>query len=125
MIRIGPPGADLPSRFALPEYVFTDLEGKPVHPDAVSGTFERAVARSGLPRLTLRGLRHSHVVALIAEGFSPKLIQERLGHSSIQVTFDIYGHLLPGADEEAAATDFANATPGGLRVVSGGSSPNA
>ncbi|HZJ25876.1 MAG TPA: tyrosine-type recombinase/integrase [Acidimicrobiia bacterium] len=105
---------------ALPEYAFTDLGGAPVHPDSVSSTFNRAVTRSGLPRLTLHGLRHSHVVALIAEGFSPKLIQVRLGHSSIVVTFDIYGHLLPGADEDAAAaTDFASATPRGLRVVSG------
>ena len=48
-------------------------------------------------------LRHSHVAALIAQGEHPKVIQTRLGHSSIKVTQDRYGHLLEGLDEAAAA----------------------
>jgi len=48
-------------------------------------------------------LRHSHVAALIAQGEHPKVIQTRLGHSSIQVTLDRYGHLFEGLDEAAAA----------------------
>ena len=48
-------------------------------------------------------LRHSHVAALIAQGEHPKVIQTRLGHSSIKVTLDRYGHLFEGLDEAAAA----------------------
>jgi integrase len=43
-----------------------------------------------------------HAALLIAEGVHPKIIQERLDHSSIRVTLDTYGHLLPGVDEVAA-----------------------
>ena len=48
-------------------------------------------------------LRHSHVAALIAQGEYPKVIQTRLGYSSIKVTLDRYGHLFDGLDEAAAA----------------------
>ena len=48
-------------------------------------------------------LRHSHVAALITQGEHPKVIQTQLGHSSIKVTQDRYGHLLEGLDEAAAA----------------------
>ena len=47
-------------------------------------------------------LRHSHVAALIARGEHPKVIQTRLGHSSIKITLDRYGHLFDGLDEAAA-----------------------
>jgi hypothetical protein len=47
-------------------------------------------------------LRHSHVAALIAQGEHPKVIQTRLGHSSIKITLDRYGHLFDGLDEAAA-----------------------
>jgi integrase len=47
-------------------------------------------------------LRHTHAAILIAQGEHPKVIQLRLGHSSIQVTLDTYGHLFEGLDEAAA-----------------------
>ena len=47
-------------------------------------------------------LRHSHVALLIEAGEDPKVIQERLGHASISVTYDTYGHLFPGRDALAA-----------------------
>jgi len=47
-------------------------------------------------------LRHTHAAWLIAEGEHPKSIQTRLGHSSIQVTIDRYGHLMDGLDEQTA-----------------------
>jgi len=47
----------------------------------------------------LHDLRHTAAALLIAEGAHPKAIMERLGHSSIEVTLDRYGHLLPGLDE--------------------------
>jgi integrase len=61
-----------------------------------------AVAAAGLEPLRLHDLRHTHAAWLIAQGEHAKVISERLGHSSITVTFDVYGHLMPGMDEEVA-----------------------
>ena len=54
------------------------------------------------PTLRFHDLRHSHAAMLIAQGEHPKVIQNRLGHSSIKVTLDTYGHLFEGLDEAAA-----------------------
>lgn len=47
-------------------------------------------------------LRHTHASLLIAEGVHPKKIAERLGHASIKLTMDLYGHLFEGSDKESA-----------------------
>ncbi len=52
--------------------------------------------------LRFHDLRHTHAAMLIPQGEHPKVIQLRLGHSSIQVTLDTYGHLFEGLDEAAA-----------------------
>lgn len=64
--------------------------------------FLPAVRASVGEPMRFHDLRHSHVAALIAQGEHPKLIQTRLGHSSIKVTLDRYGHLFEGLDEAAA-----------------------
>jgi integrase len=61
-----------------------------------------AVRKSIGGALRFHDLRHSHAALLIAEGAHPKLIQERLGHTSIRVTLDLYGHLFSGLDQAAA-----------------------
>jgi len=71
------------------------------------GTFgriwRRAVAESVGAPCRIHDLRHTHAAWLIAEGEHPKTIQVRLGHSSIQVTIDRYGHLMDGLDHQTAA----------------------
>ena len=68
--------------------------------------FPRWTLRAGVPDRPLppvvEYLRHTHASLLVAQGEHPKVISERLGHSSIAVTFDVYGHLMPGLDEEVA-----------------------
>jgi len=59
-----------------------------------------ALRSSGLNGVTIHGLRHSSVALAIAEGAHARQIQERLGHSSITTTMDIYGHVLSSSDEE-------------------------
>jgi len=61
-----------------------------------------AVAAAGLGPLRFHDLRHTQAAWLIAQGEHAKVISERLGHSSITVTFDVYGHLMPGMDEGVA-----------------------
>ena len=65
--------------------------------------FRPAVERSGLSAcLRFHDLRHTCVALLVAQGADPMAIEERLGHSSITVTLDQYGHLLPAIDEALA-----------------------
>ena len=52
--------------------------------------------------LTFHRLRHAHATLALTAWLNPKIVSERLGHSSIAVTMDIYSHILPGMQEEAA-----------------------
>jgi integrase len=61
-----------------------------------------AVTAAHLDGLTFHGLRHTAVGLMIALGYQPAVIQKRMGHSSIRTTMDVYGHLLPSADEAVA-----------------------
>ena len=55
-----------------------------------------------MPKIRFYDLRHTHASLLIAEGVHPKKIAERLGHASIKLTMDTYGHLFDGSDRESA-----------------------
>ena len=56
----------------------------------------------GLPRVTLKGLRHTHATLLLELGEHPKVVQERLGHSTITTTMNIYSHVTPTMQRDAA-----------------------
>ncbi|MGN6741981.1 MAG: tyrosine-type recombinase/integrase, partial [Amnibacterium sp.] len=60
------------------------------------------VARAQLPPITFHGLRHHHASLMIAQGVDLAVVSKRLGHSSIAITNDLYGHLLRGANKAAA-----------------------
>ena len=75
-----------------------------LHPTRVSETFDRLVKHSGLPRIRLHDLRHGHATLALAAGVHPKVVQERLGHSSVAFTLDRYSHVVPAKQEDAAAT---------------------
>lgn len=83
-------------------FIFSDINGKPYHPDSVSTWWTRFIKRHNLPKVTLHGLRHTSATILINKGVHPKLISERLGHSDIRVTMNTYGHVLRQADKSAA-----------------------
>jgi integrase len=76
--------------------------GNDGHPG--SRWFEQHARRAGLPKIRLHDLRHSYASAALAAGVPAKVISERLGHATIAVTMDIYSHVLPGLDREAADT---------------------
>jgi integrase len=84
------------------DLVFRSPDGGPLrHKNFYARHFKPAVARAGLPRRTrFHDLRHSYASLLIAQGAHAKVVQERLGHSSIRVTLDVYGHLLPSLHED-------------------------
>lgn len=76
--------------------------GQPVNPDYLGRAFKRCKEKAGLDiEATFHTIRHTHASILLKAGVHPKVVQERLGHSSIQITLDTYSHLIPSMQEEA------------------------
>lgn len=94
-------------------YVFGNDAGEIRSPNEVSRRWSRRVKREQtdldeLPRVTLKGLRHTHATLLLELGEHPKVVQERLGHSTITTTMNIYSHVTPTV--QGAAVDRFAAT---------------
>jgi len=84
--------------------LFVWPSGGPLHPDTITATFHRHCQAAGLPRIRLHDVRHSYATAALIAGVSPKIISERLGHSTVAFTLQTYAHVIPTMDEAAAAT---------------------
>ena len=84
------------------DFAFAHLDGTPLDPSTVSHAFNKVIRRAGLPHIRLHDLRHTHASLLLQAGTHPKVVQERLGHSSIRVTLDTYSHVVGGLQEVAA-----------------------
>ena len=82
--------------------VFTMPDGTLVHPEAFSKVFDRRVAAWGYPHLTIHGLRHTWATVALSSGVHPRVVQERLGHSTIAVTLQTYSHVTPRVHDGAA-----------------------
>ena len=90
--------------------VFLTPQGQSVDGDNLrSRVFYRVLEQAELPKIRLHDLRHTYASLLIQQGESLAYVQQQLGHSSIQVTVDVYGHLIPGANR--AAVDRLDAQP--------------
>jgi integrase len=87
--------------------VFTGDLGEPLRPNSIGQAFNRLVKASGLPRIRLHDLRHTHGSHLLLAGVNVKVVSERLGHASVSFTLDTYGHVMPGQQAEAAAAAAA------------------
>ncbi len=85
------------------DLIFAGPDGAPLSPDSVSSTVSRLCRQLKLPKgASLHTLRHSHGSHLLAAGMDLPVVSERLGHSSVRVTADIYSHAIRGRDDEAA-----------------------
>jgi integrase len=91
----------------------TRADGGPMPPRSLSHEFAKVTNPvMGNPRVRFHDLRHSHATQLLLAGVHPKVAQERLGHSSISTTLDLYSHVTKTMQEDAAAkldTAFRNA----------------
>ncbi|MED4240003.1 tyrosine-type recombinase/integrase [Priestia megaterium] len=67
--------------------------GQPINSATLAKIFNRIIKKSGVPKLRFHDLRHTHATLLLEAGVSLKEVQERLGHSSIKMTGDIYAHV--------------------------------
>lgn len=84
------------------DLVICTINGKPCSPRNISRIWYELLKKSELPRLTFHDLRHTHASLLLKNNEHPKVVSERLGHSKIQITIDLYSHLFPNMQEEAA-----------------------
>jgi len=94
-------------RLACPQsafdLIFPNEAGKPLSPiNMVRRKFEPALKRVGIERIRFHDLRHTYASIQIELGENPKYIQHQMGHSSIKITFDTYGHLMKTVNREAA-----------------------
>jgi len=84
-------------------FVYAQEDGSPLQPRTLTHAWAKAIAKTDLPRIRFHDLRHAHATHLLQSGVHPKVASERLGHSRVGVTLDIYSHVLPGMQEDAAS----------------------
>ena len=75
--------------------------GSQVDPSNLRKLFHRLLVDAGMRRVRFHDLRHTFASLLLQNGETPTYVKEQMGHSSIQVTVDIYGHLVPGGNRAA------------------------
>lgn len=78
-------------------------DGQPLHPNSVSDAFRKIRKKVGFLHVGYHDLRHSHTTQLLKQGINIKVVSERLGHANIATTLEIYAHVLPSMQEEAAS----------------------
>jgi integrase len=84
-------------------WVFTDEVGRPLHPQTVTVSFRRHAAAAGLPPIRLHDLRHTAATLALTAGLHPRVVADRLGHSSTQLTMDTYSHVAEQLQADAGA----------------------
>jgi integrase len=85
------------------DLVFQRRPGAPLWPGEVTKHFKRLIKQTGAPLIRLHDLRHTHATLALEAGIHPKIVSERLGHSSVAITMDVYSHAVPHMQTEAAA----------------------
>ncbi len=90
-------------RLADSHHVVHRGDGLPMQPHSLTSAFTRFQRRHRLTHVRLHDLRHTHATQMLADGVHPKVAQERLGHSSIAITLDLYSHVMPGMQAGAAS----------------------
>lgn len=82
--------------------VYANPDGTPYPPDSLTATFRSMVRKTALVGVRFHDLRHTHATQLLLQGVHPKIVSERLGHATVSITLDLYSHVLPGMQEDAA-----------------------
>jgi integrase len=97
LLRLGSPLTD-------DTFVVAQANGQPFQPRSITHQWHLLLSRNKhLPRIRLHDLRHAHATHMLSSGVHPKVASERLGHSKVGITMDLYSHVMPGMQEDAAA----------------------
>jgi integrase len=84
-------------------FVVAQVDGSPLQPRSITHEWMRLIKLTALPRIRFHDLRHTHATHLLEAGVHPKVASERLGHSKVGITLDLYSHVLPGMQADAAS----------------------
>jgi integrase len=84
-------------------FLYAREDGGPIQPRSLTHAWNQMLAKTTLPRIRFHDLRHAHATHLLSSGVHPKVASERLGHSKVGITLDLYSHVLPGMQADAAA----------------------
>ncbi|MBA2488786.1 MAG: site-specific integrase [Chloroflexi bacterium] len=90
------------SRWQVSDQVFTSTIGTPLDGVTVTHRFQDTLRRLGMPHQRFHDLRHACASLLLAQGVSPRVVMETLGHSQISVTMNVYSHVIPALQRDAA-----------------------
>lgn len=90
-------------RLSDDDFVCTHADGRMMQPVWITHEWIRLIRKTSLPAYRFHDLRHAHATHLLASGVHAKVASERLGHSEVGITLDLYSHVLPGMQEDAAA----------------------
>jgi integrase len=88
----------------IPQLVFTSQRLTPMNPNNLLRQFKALCKKAGVHVIPFHALRHTHATLMLQEGVHPKIVSERLGHSRVGVTMDVYSHVLPDMQTQAALT---------------------
>jgi integrase len=83
-------------------FVVAQVDGRPLQPRSLTHEWVRVLGKTSLPRIRFHDLRHTHATQMLSAGVHPKIASERLGHSNIGITLDLYSHVMPGMQADAA-----------------------
>ena len=84
-------------------FVCAREDGAPLQPNSLTIYWARLATILPLPRIRFHDLRHGAATHMLSLGIHPKIASERLGHARVGTTLDVYSHVLPGMQEDAAA----------------------
>jgi integrase len=87
------------------DLLFCTCDNKELRPNTISRAWTVIAHRAGVKVIRFNDARHTHASLMLKQGIHPKVVQERLGHSSISTTLNIYSHVAPGM-QQAAANKF-------------------
>ncbi len=85
--------------------VFCYADGSPILPDSVTHSFKKIVRKIELEDIRFHDMRHTHASLMLKQGIHPKVVSERMGHSTISMTLDTYSHVTTGI-QQAAVLSF-------------------
>ena len=96
-------GIQWDSDWARAPWVFTTKTGRWLAPNHVHETFKRLLHRAHLPpAIRIHDLRHAMATQWLAQGIPVKVVSERLGHANVAITLEVYSHVLPDMQAQAA-----------------------
>ena len=81
--------------------VIFHTDGEPTSQNTIRNIWKRILNKAGLRNMRFHDIRHTFSSMLLSKGESPVYVRDQLGHSSIQMTVDIYGHLIPSGNRDA------------------------